>query len=158
MSDEFDLDDENLSGSALRKKLEQAIEQNRDLRSKVASFEATEVIGRLGLKNVTAADLVGVAPKDLEAKAQEVEAQKAAEKENILKAALVDRGLNADQIESALAALTDPKGLALSEQIGRAADLVRAGGTPVPKTETEGLSGPALIMAGVEARSKARKS
>ena len=152
--DEFDLDSENLSGSQLRQKLEAAIAQNKELREKVAVAEASTVITNLGLKHVAAKDLIGVSSKELESKAKELDAQKQAEKDQFLKDALAARGLDGDQLDAALAALTDPVGQVIAEQNHRQADLARAGGTPLPKREIEGLSGGDLILAGLEAKRK----
>lgn len=152
--DEFDLDSENLSGSQLRQKLEQALAQNKELREKVAVADASALISKLELKHVSAKDLIGVSSKELESKAKEFDAQKKAEKDEFLKAALVERGLDGDQLDAALAALIDPVGQVIAEQNSRQADLARAGGTPLPRRDVEGLSGAALITAGLEAKRK----
>lgn len=96
---------EGESGGQLRQKLEEALAAKAAMEAQVFTLSAEKVIGATGLKHVKPEDLVGVPLAELEVKAQEVEATKAAAAEALLKEAVKARGVSDDQIDQVLSQL-----------------------------------------------------
>lgn len=96
---------ENESGGSLRQKLEEALAAKAALESNVVALTAEKVIGASGFKYVTPSDLAGVPLTDLEVKAQEIEQQKAAQADALLRTAVKARGVPDDQIDQVIAGL-----------------------------------------------------
>jgi len=135
------------SGKSLRDRLAEAERARRELETEVTGYRAKEIISSKGFTHVKPEDLVGVASTDLEKKAEEIEAAKAALESEVLKAALLRRGVSADEVEGAVAQLLgkseeqdQSESLALLSQVSKVA------GTPAPRTNPD-LFGPDLIEA-----------
>ena len=104
MALDFDIDDveKREGGKGLRRKLEEALKENRELRSVATAAKAQEVIGANGLNLVTADDLQGVALDELEAKAAELQEQKVAERRQVVAGILSGKGLEGDELDAAI--------------------------------------------------------
>lgn len=135
------------SGGQLRAKLEAALAANKTLTEEVLGFKAEKVISAKGFKFVTPEDLHGVGLDELETKAAEVEAAKAAQRESVVKQVLADKGLQGDQLDAALKNLLSPEQAQADAAIGRLAEVGRIQGN-VPSTAGEqGLFGKSRIRA-----------
>lgn len=140
------------SGSELRKKLEEALGAKKQWASSAAAAVAA------GFKYVKPEDILDVDdPAKLMEKAQEVEAARKAEADNLLRQALVDRGVAETDIDSALEALSGAQnpGNETDSAADRIASLGSFGGEP-HRTETvrRGPTGKDTIMAGLSKSSK----
>jgi hypothetical protein len=146
MAEDFDSEDEKESGSSLRKKLEAALKE-RDEALKVAiASKAQVLIGEKGYKHLTAEDLAGVSLSDLEAKADELEAQKAAADAAALRRVLEAKGFKDSELDQAMKGLLgdEPDQNATQDRIR---DAARLQGTPPPQIQDKGLMGRDLLYA-----------
>ena len=96
------VDLDKASGGFLRTKLEEAIEQNKDLEKQVTTSRAVEVIGKNGYGLVEPGDLVGVPPDQVEVKAKELQEQRIGARTDAVRSVLVERGLKDEELESTL--------------------------------------------------------
>lgn len=144
MAEDFDSEDEKESGSSLRKKLEAALSE-RDEALKVAiAAKAQVLITEKGYKHLTAEDLAGVSLSDLEAKADELEAQKTAADAAAIRRVLEAKGFKDSELEQAV------KGLLGNEQDGTATqdrlrEAARLQGTPPAQIQDKSLVGKDLL-------------
>jgi hypothetical protein len=128
---------------------ESAMESGKEFREKFEATQAenaalrTQIAEQLGVK---AEDLKGVPADQLVTKATELKAAAAAEEERILREALSKRGVQADDLEAALAALKGGSaGSAPTQETKPApspfASTGSLGGGPPGSLPTEGLYG-----------------
>lgn len=122
MSDDTNTEVTEESGTALRSKLEEAIAANREFEKTTQSLAAKVVILENGFSYVKPEDLAGVPVDEFAAKAAEIQAAKAAERESIFRQEAEARGIQFDS--TAKPATADPA-------ISRVASLGNLGGTPV---------------------------
>jgi hypothetical protein len=140
------------SGSKLRQKLEEALSTNRKLAEEVSSFRAREVISSKGFKHVSAQDLAGVPLDQLEAKAAEIEQDKLAQREAVLREVLSEKGMPEQELEKAVKALVgDAPGDQTTSALGRMSQLAKSGGSVPPPVAQEGLFGPSRLRAALAA-------
>lgn len=97
---ELDLD--KADGGTLRRKLEEAIAQNRDLEREAATFRAEKAIEAHGSDLVKPEDLMGVSKDGLEAKVQELHEQRLDTQKETVRTVLAKRGLEGDELEAAV--------------------------------------------------------
>lgn len=144
------MDDETVetgkeSGGSLREKLEAALARESDLKAKVLSYQAREVIAEKGYKHVTPEDLKGVDLDGIEAKAEELEQAKAAQEAEVLKRVLGSKlgdGADVDAVIQGLLGGGDDQSAALD----RIRSVGKVQGSPVAKDQdAAGLSGPELL-------------
>ena len=96
------LDLDKADGSTLRKKLEQALEENKNLAQENATFKATDVIGKHGFSLVKPEDLSGVAADQIEAKAKELQEQREGERTEMVRSVLQGKGLEGPELDKAV--------------------------------------------------------
>lgn len=127
------------SGGALRANLEATNAENKVLREALT----TQVVGRF--KYVSPEDLAGVAPNDLDAKAAEIETQRAEQRQSLLNEELKARGLSDKQIAEIVgqSSVGTPPTQSASPDLGNIGDKLTR---PKPGTE-DGLYGPDRIRA-----------
>jgi len=145
MADEFDI--ESASGSALRDKLEETLKTNKSLSSQNSELLADRVIREKGFSHISAEDLVGLEPGEIEDKAQQLEDDAAKAEADTLRKVLSRQGLEGDKLDEAVASMLKSDGK--SEQgverskdddsFSRVRELNRSAGGPV-RTNTDGLS------------------
>lgn len=136
------------SGGSLREKLEQALAANATITSELVSYKAKDLISANGYKHVTVEDLQGVSLGEIEAKAGEIETQKAAQAEAVLKTVLGSKLGDDVDLDAVIANL-----LGNADKVEDAAlDRIRAVGQQqsLPKAapaEDPNLTGPARLRA-----------
>lgn len=146
MADDFDDESEKESGSSLRKKYETALSELNETRGSLLTLKVEKLISDKGYKHLTVEDFQGVGFEELESKAVELEAQKAAADQAALRRVLESRGFTDSALDQALNDL-------LGEQDTKAAlDRIRQAGrmdgTPPPKIDSsDGLTGPDRLRA-----------
>lgn len=149
MATDFDEDQE--SGRSLRERLEAEIARNRRLEATLAQRVAQQ------FKFVSAEDLSGVDVEELESKATEIEQRKAEERNQLLRSALEDKGLSADQLDEAVKRLVDGEQKSSSAEpvtdaaTARVASLGKLQGTTPTTNPGDGLWGASKIRAAVGA-------
>lgn len=136
------------SGGEFRQKFEQTLAEASALRALTAKQFGVGVD-----------DLKGVPVEQIEAKAAEILETKKAQREQVLRESLEERGLKGDDLEAALAQLVGKNGApAPAEQKPASSPFASAGqlgGTPPSSaTHAEGLYGVDRILAAVSSRSK----
>jgi hypothetical protein len=129
------------SGGQLRAKLEEALAANKAMSTELFGLKASQVIGAKGLKYVTPEDLSGVGLNELEAKALELEGQKAEQRQAVVKSVLEEKGLAGDQLETALKQLLTPAEAAAEAAHDRVASLGRLQGTAPGSVDERNLYG-----------------
>lgn len=144
MAEDFDSEDEKESGSSLRKKLEAALKERDEAVQAAVSARAQVLISEKGYTHLTAEDLAGVSLSDLEAKADELEAQKAAADAAAIRRVLEAKGFKDSELEQAV------KGLLGDEQDGTATqdrlrEAARLQGTPPAQIQDKSLVGKDLL-------------
>jgi hypothetical protein len=151
--------DEQESGSSLRKKLEEALGTNKKLASELASVKAREVITTKGLDLVEPDDLAGVSLDDLEERAQQLQEQRLGVVRRYMERQLASQGLDGEDLSAAVeAALSGSPGADAEggdaeemERFARVRQLGSVGGTPVPAQNLDKLHGYEAIEAGLAA-------
>lgn len=96
------VDLDKASGGFLRTKLEEALEENKDLSKQISTARATTAISEHGYSLVKPEDLAGVPPDQVEAKAKELQGQRIEARTQAVKSVLVERGLKDEELEAAL--------------------------------------------------------
>lgn len=144
------------SGSALRQKLEAALAKER-----AATKAAAEAVSK-GFKFVKPEDLQDVEAHELSEKAAEIEQNRAAEQDRLLRQALADRGFADEDLDTAISKLKGGNEPASSDEgaAERVASLGSLGGTAPSKPEPQ-LFGEDRIRAAIYAddeRKKARRA
>jgi hypothetical protein len=147
MSDDFNSEDEKETGSTLRSKYEQAIETNKALQAELVEMKAKDLISSKGYKHLSVEDLSGVDLSELEAKAEALEAQKAAADAEAVRRVLAGRGLDDSQLDAALATILGSTEGGDSKALDRIAAAGKIVGTPPSAVEDETLYGPSRIRA-----------
>lgn len=117
-----DDDLDQMDGSALRKKLEDALKANKQLSTENARFHAAEVIATKGLTLVKAEDLAGVAIDQIETKAEALHNERRDQRIDVAKDLLRLQGIAEDELDKAV-------------------EGILAGSAPTPKSETEQVLG-----------------
>jgi hypothetical protein len=142
------LDDDQESGRSLRDRLEAEIARNKEIATRLAQRVAQD------FPHVSAEDLAGVSPDELETKAAELNQLKKQEREDILRSTLEERGLSGEQLDVAVQKLVSGDGSAVEAEssvdasTARVASLGKLQGT-VPSASTDGLWGASKIRAAV---------
>lgn len=96
------VDLDKASGGFLRTKLEEALQENRDLAKQVSTSRADSAIREHGYSLVKPEDLAGVAPNEVETKARELQEQRIEARTDAVRSVLVERGLKDEELEAAL--------------------------------------------------------
>lgn len=147
MATDFEDEDQG-SGRSLRERLEAEIARNKKLSASLAQRVSQQ------FRFVTADDLAGVDVDELEKMANEIERRKSEERSQILRSALEDQGLPADQLDEAVKRLVGSESAdagepALDAATARVASLGKLQGTTPASKPAEGLWGAAKIRAAV---------
>lgn len=97
------LDLDKADGGTLRKKLEEAIAENRKLAQRVATGEAKELISSKGYNLVKPEDLADVPLDQIEVKAKELHEQRLESRKETIREVLADRhGLEGAELDAAV--------------------------------------------------------
>lgn len=160
-TDDDIIDDEEgaQGGKGLRKQLETALSQNRQLQERLGAYEAEKVLAAKGWDLVKPEELKGVAPDQIEAHAEKLQNERLTLQETLLKAALAKFGIEEDALEDAVAEVVgrqsaDTDGAA---QVQRIRSLGRSDTRPVPSVNPDKLHGIDAIRAGLDQRARSTK-
>ncbi|MBO59907.1 MAG: hypothetical protein CL440_06855 [Acidimicrobiaceae bacterium] len=159
----FDDEDEisQMSGGALRQKLEQTLEENKLLASELSGLKAHEVISEHGLSLVEPTDLKGVDISQLEQRAREIQEDRRAQQEKLARDLLAKRGYEGEELESQLQDFLGSEPVAPThadaEAITRAQQVGAVSGQPTSIINPETLSGVAAIEYALEQKENKRK-
>lgn len=145
MSDDF-TDEElaNESGSSLRKKLEQALKENRTLKSDVNSLRAEKLISEKGFSLVKPEDLQGVDLEELEEKAGALHKEREDQQLDGIRQVFRRKGLDGDDLEKAVTEFVGTPE-ERDEALGRIRSTSSLTGTPVKLVNPENLHGEDLL-------------
>jgi len=97
-----EIDIEKADGGTLRKKLEEALKENKTLSEENATFKAGTVIEEHGFSLVKPEELAGVPVSQLEAKGKELQEQHQAQREELVRSVFEERGLEGDDLDTAV--------------------------------------------------------
>jgi hypothetical protein len=121
--------DEDYTPKGLRKKLEDTLGQLRDVTNQLQTERAVNLIKEKGFTLVKPEDLKGVGLDELEKKATEVQETRNAEKLDVLKDVLRNRGVAEDDLEKEASALLAPP--QQEDPVFALSKLISTPGTPV---------------------------
>lgn len=147
---------EKEGGSGLRRKLEETLRKNREYANELSALRAQSLIGSEGFDLVKPEDLQGVVdPEEMRAKAKQLQEERAAEQESLLRATLARKGLEGEALDQAVA---DLLGVGESQTqdgaFGRVNETLKAGGAAAPIVNPQELHGVAAIEHGLEQRER----
>lgn len=156
-------DDLNESGSELRRKLEEALEENRVLREQNLGYTARALIQEKGYTLVKPEDLQGVSVEDLGTRAEQLQQERLDHEAGVARKLLERQGLQGDALEDAVRSLlagTAPAPVAAPEPDAwdRARSLHEVSGAPVPVVNPENLHGLDAIEFGFGQRERGAPS
>lgn len=141
---------EQETGSQLREKLEAQISTNKAIHAKYVEMVVK------GFRLVKPEDLQGVDFGEVEAKAAEIENQRQAQQEELLKQALADRGIKDEDLDAALAKLSAGTEAPKQEQQATRSPFASTGalgGQPAGTTPANVTPGRSRIEAALQAGS-----
>lgn len=101
---------DQLDGKGLRSKLEAALAENRELKKKVATSEAQEILRSNGYDLVKPEDLSEVPLEEMATKAKELQEQRLAERRTIVEDLLKARGYSGEELKAEVEAWMNPEG------------------------------------------------
>lgn len=161
MALDFDIDEveKREGGKGLRRKLEEALKENRQLRGVAVSAEAAKVIGEKKLSLVKAEDLSGVELDQLEAKAVELQEQRIAERTEVIKGVFASKGLDGEDLDTAVEDFLGGSGEAAQEDSPWSAvhEASAADGKPAPAVDPSKLHGVQAIEFALAQQERKRK-
>lgn len=148
-------------GKGLRKQLEQALAANRQLQEQLSTFQAEKVLNEKGFTLVKPEELKGVAPDQIEATAQKLQAERATLQQELLKDALTKLGIevDGDALEDVVAGAA-PKNTETTteaDSASRIRGLGRQDTRPVPPINPDKLHGFDAIRAGIEQNARTKR-
>ena len=146
--DEAQLDEveREQGGKGLRKILEAALDENRQAYQRLATVDAKDVIDQHGLTLVKPEDLAGVTG-DLTEAAQKLQAEREAQRQEVLRSVLAERGLEGDALDEALGDLLKPTGDAGGSGWSTVQEVAAIGGQRLNVTpDPENMSGLDLLI------------
>lgn len=135
------------TGGSLRSQLEATIAERNQMAQELLGFRAAQEISAKGYKHVTAEDLKGVKLDELPAKAAQIEKDKLAVRETVLRDVLKDQGYeDGERLDEAVKKLITPDE-SHAETSSRLANLGRINGDFPGAHEEETLTGRKLLQA-----------
>lgn len=139
---EIDLD--KADGGTLRRKLEEALAENKTLSGTLATFVAQKAVEEHGAGLIKPEDLAGVPADQVETKAKELVAQRQAQRTEVIRSVMAERGLEGSELDSAveefLAGNPAPAPSAEEDRESAWTDLESLGGTrPARKPTAPGI-------------------
>lgn len=158
----FGEEEDGDSGKGLRAKLEEALKENRKLRSTVSDLEpyrAKDLISERGFDLVKVEDLKGVKPDEIEERAKEIQSQRVKEQEDLLRSALRRQGIDEEDLDDAVKEMLDRHDAESeeAEATRRARDVAGRDSKPVPKVNESELHSFDAITAGLAKGSKRQR-
>ena len=133
---------EAATGGQLRQQLEQALNENKKLSKELRVERTQRVLGTGQFTLVSESDLSDVELDEVEKRAAQLQEDRSKQKDDLLRTALKDRGLDDEAIEAFIANGSEStEEQSAAEVIGRMRNSKNLDGTPVSKVrpELEGL-------------------
>ncbi len=135
-------DDVEESGSSLRRKLEETLNENRALATELSGLKAKELIAEQGLGLVKPDDLVGVDLSEMADRASQLQQERATQQADLARDMLARRGLEGDELDQAVTDfLTPPEAPRDTAAHSRAREVAAIGGSAAPIRDTSNLMG-----------------
>jgi hypothetical protein len=138
MSDIEDLVDEIAKvdgGSGLRRKLEEVLAENQELRSSVLTSQAEKVLGGNKYPLVSTDDLSGVGLEELEERAEALQQERLQARESTVRAVLAEKGYEGEDLDRMVGDLIGPSAEGKQDPDSEAWKRFRAGSVTGGKLE-----------------------
>ena len=139
--DDFEDDFEGESGSSLRRKLEEAYNDNRQLTTQLTGLTAKELIQEHGYGLVKVEDLLDTKLDEMAERAEQLQAERSGQQTDLARDMLAKRGLVGAELDKAVEAFLAPAGAGDVSAHTRTREVAAIGGTAAPLRETSGLMG-----------------
>jgi len=139
--DDFEEDFEGESGSSLRRKLEEAYNDNRQLTTQLTGLTAKELIQEHGYGLVKVEDLLDTKLDEMAERAEQLQAERSGQQTDLARDMLAKRGLVGAELDKAVEDFLAPAGTGDVSAHTRTREVAAIGGTAAPLRETSGLMG-----------------
>ncbi len=139
--DDFEDDFEGESGSSLRRKLEEAYNDNRQLTTQLTGLTAKELIQEHGYGLVKVEDLLDTKLDEMAERAEQLQAERSGQQTDLARDMLAKRGLVGAELDKAVEDFLAPVGTGDVSAHTRTREVAAIGGTAAPLRETSGLMG-----------------
>ena len=139
--DDFEDDFEGESGSSLRRKLEEAYNDNRQLTTQLTGLTAKELIQEHGYGLVKVEDLLDTKLDEMAERAEQLQAERSGQQTDLARDMLAKRGLVGAELDKAGEDFLAPAGTGDVSAHTRTREVAAIGGTAAPLRETSGLMG-----------------
>ncbi len=138
------------SGSSLRQKLEETLEENRRITTELSGLKASSLIEEHGYGLVKLEDLDGVALDEMADTALKLQEERQVQQVDLARDMLARRGLDGADLDKAVEDFLAPAGTNVSSAAhGRVKATSAIGGTAAPLRDTSTLVGLDAIEAGL---------
>ena len=139
--DDFEDDFEGESGASLRRKLEEAYNDNRQLTTQLTGLTAKELIQEHGYGLVKVEDLLDTKLDEMAERAEQLQAERSGQQTDLARDMLAKRGLVGAELDKAVEDFLAPAGTGDVSAHTRTREVAAIGGTAAPLRETSGLMG-----------------
>ena len=139
--DDFEDDFEGESGSSLRRKLEEAYNDNRQLTTQLTGLTAKELSQEHGYGLVKVEDLLDTKLDEMAERAEQLQAERSGQQTDLARDMLAKRGLVGAELDKAVEDFLAPVGTGDVSAHTRTREVAAIGGTAAPLRETSGLMG-----------------
>lgn len=137
--EEEDVDE---SGSSLRRKLEETLDKNRDLTTKLTGLTAKSLIEEHGHNLVKPEDLEGVDLSEMSDTAERLQQERSSQQADLARDMLARQGLAGDELDKAVTDFLSPEATGRGTAAhGRAREVAAIGGTAAPLVNPDALHG-----------------
>ena len=145
---------EQESGSSLRQKLEDTLKENKELTSRLSSYEAGAVISDNGYDLVKPEDLENVKPSEMADRAKELHEERQAQQVELARQMLSRKGYEGEELDREVEAFLDvPAGRDVAAH-ARVKEASQVGGTTAPVKDPRSLFGLDSIEAALAKQAK----
>ncbi len=140
MADQYSDEDEDESGSTLRRRLEETLDKNRELSSELSGLKAQAIVQEHGYSLVKPEDLDGVTPDEMIERAEAVQQERLGERDALARDILSNRGLSGSELDQAVNDFLTPSESDTSAY-SRAKETSAIGGSAAPLRDPRSLHG-----------------
>ena len=145
---------EQESGSSLRQKLEDTLKENKELTSRLSSYEAGAVISDNGYDLVKPEDLENVKPSEMADRAKELHEERQAQQVELARQMLSRKGYEGEELDREVESFLDvPAGRDVAAH-ARVKEASQVGGTTAPVKDPRSLFGLDSIEAALAKQAK----
>ena len=152
-----DEDDVEESGSTLRRKLEEALDRNRELTTELTGLKAKSLIEEHGHSLVKPGDLESVDLSEMADVAERLQSERSDQQADLARDMLARTGLDGDELDKAVDDFLSPEGPSRgSAAHGRAREVAAIGGNAAPLVNPDALHGLDAIQFALEQKKAGR--